>query len=509
MRAAPSAAVKAAAPQVLALLLLVLLVAVALRLPWAGDLGIHAATVERLRHDLRDPGNPLVDANTPSPYYSPWTVFLGVLADVTGLGTFVVLRIAALISLTLLVTGVWRFVGTFTDAPAGRTRRGAATALVVLCLLLLWGTSLFNWSGFLGLNSLALTVAYPSTFALGASFHFWAMLRGRLGRGSRPPSLPVFLGLGLLWAVILLSHQFSGVVASFGGLAMVAGARPWPVRAVWLRLVAGLALGAVVLAVWPYYSFFSLFDANGLEEIHRALYRNLPGRYWLLLLGVFALALRWRRDRRDPLVVFFALGALMFAAGGVSGHYSWGRVLPAAVIPAQVAAGLEVVGAGRRAVRTAFAAVLGAALVAGAWTQAGTLGYVVPRGDLPRPLADRYQAPWRGYNWLTPWVGYGDVVLAKTFPARQIPAYGPYTVAPGYPDFFLPDEAARSRAVDTYFAAGTARAARLAVLSRYDVRWIVSHGGDGGLGAADPALRKVATGPDGQILYEVVGAARP
>ncbi|MFF1735633.1 hypothetical protein [Streptomyces sp. NPDC058247] len=501
MRAASSAAVRAAAPLVL-LLLLALLVALAIRLPWAGDLGIHAATVERLRHDLLDPGNPLVDEKTPSPYYSPWTVFLGVLADVTGLGTFTVLRIAALISLTLLVTGVWRFTGTFTEASASRSRRTATAALVLLCLLLLWGTSPFNWSGFLGLNSLALTVSYPSTFALGASFHFWTLLRGALARGCGAPG---FLGLGLLWSVILLSHQFSGVVASFGALAMVAGARPWPAPAVWARLVAGLGLGVVVLAAWPYYSFFSLFHAQNLEEIHRALYVDLLGRYWLLLPGVFALALRLRRDRRDPLVVFFVLGVLMFAAGGVSGHYSWGRVLPAAVIPAQVAAGLEVFGQGRRAVRTAFAAVLGAALLAGAWTQSGVLGYVVPRGALPQPVADRYKPPWRGYRWVTPWVTYGDVVLAGNFPARQIPAYGPYTVAPGYPDFFLPDEAARAGAVAAYFAPGTGRAERLDVLRRYEVRWVVTYRGDAGLAATDPALHKVTTGPGGQTLYEVVG----
>ncbi|MEU6661073.1 hypothetical protein [Streptomyces sp. NPDC046821] len=496
MRTASGAAVRAAA-----LLVLLLLVAVAWRLPWAGDLGIHAATVERLRHNLTDPGNPLVDSNTPSPYYSPWTVFLGVVADLTGLSTFAVLKAGALISLTLLASGVWRFVGTFAG-DAGRARRGAATALVLLCLLFLWGTSLFNWSGFLGLNSLALTIAYPSTFALGASFHFWAWLRKALARAA---GLPEFLCLGLLWSVILLSHQFTGVVASFGAFAMVAGARPWPARAVWARLAAALALGIVVLAAWPYYSFFSLFDATGLEAIHQPLYQDLPGTYWLLLLGVFALALRWRRDRRDPLVVFFALGALMFVAGGVTGHYSWGRVLPAAIIPAQVAAGLEVFVAGRRALRTVFAAVLGAALLVGAWTQSGTLGYVVPTSKLPQPLADRYTPPWAGYTWLKPWVSYGDVVLAKEFPARQIPAYGPYTVAPGYPDFFLPDETARYGAVDTYFAAGTHRAGRLAVLRRYDVKWVVGYRSDGGLAPGDPALRKVTTGPNGQILYEVVG----
>ncbi|WJV48354.1 hypothetical protein [Streptomyces flavofungini] len=488
-----------------------LLLAVILRLPWVGDLGVHAATIERVRHDPLHPGDPLVDADVPSPYYSPWTVLLGLLAKATGAGAFGVLRGAALVGLALLLSGVWHFVRTLTD-------RRAAPPLALLCVLFLWGPALFEWSGFLGLNSLALTVSYPSTFALGLSFHLWGCLREALRAGS---GRRVFLGLGALWAVVLLTHQFTGVVASLGAAAMLLGARPWPARPVLVRLAAGLALGLVVLAVWPYYSFFDLLGAGAdLEEIHRALYRDLPGRFGLALLGVAALALRFRRDRRDPLVLFFALGAVVFAAGGLSGHYAWGRVLPAALIPAQVAAAVEVAGVlgtalpprpgavgdrRRRTFAAALATTLTAALAVGAWTQAGTLGYVLPKDALPSAVAAKYRPPWPGYRWITPWVRYGDVVLAKTFPARQIPAYGAYTVAPGYPDFFLPDEVARKDAVRRYFAPGTPRAERLEVLRRYGVRWVVAYPGDGGLGEGDPALRKVAVGVRGQVLYGVVG----
>ncbi|MGW1891746.1 hypothetical protein ACWCP6_16045 [Streptomyces sp. NPDC002004] len=477
------------------LLVLLFLLAVVVRLPWVGDLGMHAATVERLRHRLLDPGDPLVAADVPSPYYSPWTVLLGGLARVTGMGTFVVLRVAALIGLALLVTGVSRFVGTFTG-------RRAAAALAVLCLFFLWGTQVFAWSGFTGLDSLSLTVSYPSTFALGLSFHLWALLRSALHRAA---SWAVFLALGLMWSVVLLSHQFTGVVASLGALAMVLGERPRPPRAVFLRLAAGLGLGLVVLALWPYYDFFALLGVGGLELVHRPLYGALPARFGFVMVGVAALALRWGRDRRDPLVLFFVLGAAVYAAGGLTGHYSWGRALPAVLIPAQVAAALEVFERGRTVLRGVFAGVLGAALAVGAWAQSGALGYVVPPSALPRVVADKYRAPWTGYHWITPWVRYGDVVLARTFPARQIPAYGAYTVAPGYPDVFLPDERERAAAVDRYFAPGATVAERRAVLREYGVRWIVQRPGDGGLGPRDPALRQVATGPGGQVLYQVVG----
>ncbi|MEU7717238.1 hypothetical protein [Streptomyces tibetensis] len=488
MRAPPRPAVLTAwlaASAVVALLLLVIV-----RLPWAGDLGMHAATVQRLRHDLVDPGDPLVDADTPSPYYSPWTLVLGCVARVTGLSVFVVLRLGALIGLGLLVTGVWRYVRTLTG-------HRAAPALALLSLLLLWGTAVFKWSGFYGLNSLALTVPYPSLFALGLAFHLWAWL-GRVAR--RGAGWGTWLGLGVLWAVILLCHQFSGVVASLGAAATVVAARPD--RTAWLRLGAGLALGLGVLALWPYYDFFALFGAGGgLEAVHRPLYDDLAGRYWLVLLGVVALGVRWWRDRWDPLVLFFVLGAVLVTAGGVSGHWSWGRALPAVLVPAQLAVAVEVCEAGRRGVRVGWACVLGAALALGAWTQVGTVGYVVRQGDLPAAVAEKYRRPWTGYEWMTPWVRYGDVVMAREGrPARQIPAYGAYTVAPGYPDFFLPDEGRRVEAVRRYFAAGTPEGERAGILREYGVRWVMA--GVGLRGAT--GLREVARGPEGQVLYAVV-----
>ncbi|GED86675.1 hypothetical protein [Streptomyces sp. 6-11-2] len=476
------------APRAAAVLLAALLLLVIVRLPWAGDLGMHAATIQRLRHSVLHPGNPLVDADTPSPYYSPWMLLLGSVARAGGLSVFVVLRLAAFTGLTLLATGVWRYVRTL-------SAHRAAPALAALSLVLLWGTELINWSGFLSLNSLALTVSYPSVLALGLAFHYWAWLTRALRAEA---GWEVWLGLGTLWALILLCHQFTGFVATLGGLAAVLAARP--PRALWPRLGAGAALGLLVLWLWPYYDFFALFSAGSdLEEVHRALYTNFLGRYWLALLGVAALVVRWRRDRRDPLVTFFLLGALVCATGFATGHYAWGRTLPAALVPAQIAAALEVVQGGGRAVRTRWAWALGGALALGAWTQAGVLGYAVGRAALPDVLAADYTPTWTGYYWITPYVKYGDVVMARDLPSRLIPAYGPYTVAPGYPDFFLPDESRRERAVRRYYTLRTPEGVRRDILRTYAVRWVV----DGSRPRHDPELRVVTHGPGGQVLYAV------
>ncbi|MGK5638877.1 hypothetical protein ACSNOK_11275 [Streptomyces sp. URMC 126] len=486
-----------------ALLPAALLLATAVRLPWAGDLGMHAAVVERLRADLPHPGHPLVDADVPSPYYSPWMVLLALLAAASGASAPAVLHLAALVGLVALGTGVRAFVRTLTG-------RRAAVPLALLCVLFLYGTRLFAWSGMPGLTSLALTVAYPSTLALGLALHLWALVRravaGRWG-------MVRFLWLGLLFALVLLVHQFTGAVAALGVVSVLLGARPLSSRAVWIRVGAAVALAGAVLAGWPYYPFTALFGADGLEAIHRPLHQHLVPKFWLVTLGIVALGARWWRDRRDPLVLLFALGAAVFAAGGLSGHWSWGRILPAVLLPAQLALAVEAVEAVERAGRAGrgraagrvFAGATAVALVTGAWTQAGAVAYVLPdraarfvRAHVPSI------APWPSFAWAGERVPAGETVMTDDYYAlRMLPAYGPYTVAPAYPDVFLPDERERRAVTRRYYAPSATRAQRLGALREYGARWVLQKDGGPGLPPDDPALRRAARGPGGLMLLEV------
>ncbi len=381
---------------------------------------------------------------------------------------------------------------------------------------LLYGVGLFAWSGVPGLTSLCLTLSYPSTLALGLALHLWALLRWALTGGW---GLAWFLGLGVLLASVLLIHQFTGAVAALGAVAVVLGARPWPDRGMSARLAAGGLLALVLPLCWPYYSFLALLG-GGLDAIHRPLYGRLAEKFCLVTVGVVALGARWWRDRRDPLVLLFALGLAVFVAGGLSGHWAWGRVLPAVLLPAQIALAVEVAealeGAGSpRASGPAWPARLrwalpGAAAVAlavGAWAQAGVLSYVLRPDAVPPGLRQaRAVALWPGFGWAAAKVPKGATVMTDDYYAlRTLPAYGPYTVAPAYPDLFLPDEERRRDATRRYFAPAASRAERLGILKEYGVRWVLQKKGGPGLAPDDPWLRKAAEGPRGLALLEVVG----
>ena len=472
-----------------------------LLLPWAGDQGLHAAVVERLRSGLLDPADPMVAEHAPSPYYSPWTLLLGCVARLTGWGTFTVLSLAAVTACALLLTGIHRFVSTLTS-------HRWAPVLALPVLVLLWGWHLFAWSGWISFTSLTLTVCYPSTFALGLSLHLWAWLQQEARAGWR---LPPVLALGALAGIIVLVHQFTGAIALLGAAAIAVAAprtRSW--SAVRHLLAGGLAM-AVVLTLWPYYDFWELAPAGGdLGSVHQGLYRDLLPRYGLVLLALPALAVRARRTRcLDPLVLLFLAGVTVFTAGGVLGHWSWGRIWPGVMLSAHFALVVEFTAIPPGRLRRGCAAVLATALTVGLWAQFGAVTYVFPQYKaLAKSWYIQQISTYGDYSWVTPYVRRGDVILTQDYYAlRMAPAYGASTVAPAYPDFFLPDERQRRQDTADFFSGRSTAAQDHSVLIRYHVRWLIASATDGPVPAAARSLcTPVATGPGGARLLRVTPA---
>lgn len=333
--------------------------------PLCCDAGQHAAVVERLKADLLHPRHPMADLpGEGSAYYSPYAVAQGVFARLTGLGGWEVVRLAGPLNLLVLLTGLNRFVRVLTPRPW-------APVLALGAMALLWGTERAWWSGYLGLMSMTGNLGYPSAFAIGLTFWAWALTGARARDGRRVryvgPSglrgLPGYGALGVLYGLILLVHPITSVAAVLGAVALVAGWQGgWrgPVVGRW-ALTGAVAVGAA--AAWPYFDVFALAGDDSVDAMHRVLYLDLPGEFWLALLGLPALWARGRRSRRDPLVLMFALDCAVVAYGWFSGHYTYGRILGLTLVPPQFALAVELAAPrpwGR------WRAVLGRAAAAGA-----------------------------------------------------------------------------------------------------------------------------------------------
>ncbi|MER7173350.1 hypothetical protein [Streptomyces mesophilus] len=438
----------------------VLMSAAAWRVPICCDFGQHAAVVERLKADLFDPAHPMAAApGDGSAYYSPYAVLQGLFAEVTGLAGWQVVKLSGPVNLLVLLTGLGRFVRMLTP-------NRWAPLLALACMVLLWGTKMAWWSGYLGLMSMTGHLPFPSTFAIGLTFWAWA-LTARLARDGG--SLLSYAGLGALCGAILLIHPISSVAAMIGVVAFVLG---------WARRVApGWALAAaaagLVVMTWPYYSVFALVGDSSVDGIHRQLYDAMPERFWLAFLGLPALVARWRRDRRDPLVLMFLLGSATIAYGWISGHYTYGRIMGLTLIPLQFALAIELTGPrpwtwGRRV----LAALCGAGLALSFFSvQAGA---VVPRAW--DPVGFDQPPRWPSYSWAAQRIAPGEVVLTNSYRAtRSLPGYGPNLLAPAWPDASMTEteRARRSQAVARYLDPGSTPAERATVVRQFGVRWLL------------------------------------
>ncbi|GAA5001292.1 hypothetical protein [Kitasatospora paranensis] len=484
------------------------------RLPWSGDIGQHASTIWRLRENLAHPTSPMVDLpGNGSPYFSPYQVFGALVSRATGLVPLKTLHLLAVMNVLLVLAGI----GAFTRA---LTTRRWAPVLVLACYFFLWGTDVRVWSGFESFISFSLGVSFPSAFAAGLMLLVWAAALRLLGRvpGTRPLNLSpllrvcAHLALGAVFFVVLLSHPFTGIVMALGLLGILAGSlRAFTLRD-WLFWVLS---GAVVLAgaaVWPYWSLFSLQQSAALDTMHRHLYMQPLNWFgFAVLLGVPALVMRFRRDRLDPLVMTFLLvGATVFY-GWASGHYSWGRAYPGALMMLQFAVALELVRVPRSQwFRRELSLIATGVLLVGVWVQSGAAFYIVPKSQWPKAVVKNVQAwdTWAGFQWTDAYLKYGDVVMTKgTRPLSMLAAYGYFTVEAGYPDPAIPLGVLEERGADTnaFFAEGTTEAEQVRLMEKYHATWVLISPADGEVPTGS-AFQEVARSPQGEVLLKLVHA---
>ncbi|HEX5094492.1 MAG TPA: hypothetical protein VFX21_00700, partial [Acidimicrobiia bacterium] len=435
------------------------------------DFWVHLAAVREFAHDPLHPANPLVIGGDPDPYLSPYAFVLGLVTRATGIDAITALAVAGMLSLVALLYALAKFVRTVSAATY-------APVFLLAATLVAWGVNPWRWSGFFELNSLGAVLPLSSTIAsaLGlltvVATHAW-MQRGRA------PQL-VLVGAGAV--LVPLCHPMTavwvgGLVAAF----VVSDATRVNLRRVIALAVVGV--GAVVpVALWPFFPALRLLGASDtFDASNTAMYSSLATRLFLAVPGVVVLAVRARRRWRDPLVLGALINGAIYAAGFVSDHRVFGRVLPGIVLVVHTAIAVWLAEVAERwnaldrrrqlAVRSGVIAVV----VIGILGCTAGLVRPVPRGLLPSRYADdeRLASLVDPYEPVRGLIDRDDVVVASPDLALGVAASSGRVIAPPAPAPFVDDVEQRRRAVAGLLSPETSATAREQLIRRYGVDWFV------------------------------------
>lgn len=438
-----------------------------------------------------------------NPYFSPYMVFWAVIAKATGLGTFTILKIGAVLNLVIFFSGFRAFVSTLSS-------NNKAPVFALAAVFFLWGTGFFYWSGFISFPSLIASVAYPSTFAVSLGLWLWVWLH-RLVQGN-PGSKRKFLlavAIAVGGSLVVLSHQFTALgVCIYAGLYVLKNHRQIA-QGTWLWFGIIVFVVFVSIATWPWFDLLS--STGGVEafnDVHQSLYNDLVKRYSLLLLAIPVLVHRMRKDRFDPLVLTVVICLAVFVYGGVSGNYFLARIFPPVALLSQMAVGVAVadwLGHGQKQLQRLYAAVVCLAIVAGAVFQSGFVNLLAP-GSYPAALDKTFGSRMTkgDYEWLADHAEFGDSVMTTNWDARAMaPGYGIFTVMTAWPDPFLGD-AEKERRLDSqeFFKSKTIQERRAEIMKKYDAQWVIVVEGKSATLRADPNFRWVAQRPQTGVREE-------
>lgn len=438
-----------AAEAVFSGLLVVLLVTRAASGQWLGDFWEHSAVVRELAARPLAPRHPLFDLDAPHAFASPYAAGAALVSRLAGLTPTLTLELAGVLNLMVLLIGLRAFVRAVSPRPA-------APLLALLFTLTLWGADAWRYSGFFHLASIGYVMPYPSTLAAGLTLLLLAAHAGPQEPAGAAGVLRVAL-TAAAGAIVLLLHPLTFLLLACGLGAF--DARPNRGAA---RLVATLAGAVLIAAPWPYFPLLQLLfrEASAFHPGNDVLYHDTLSRIWPALAGLPVLARRLVRDRRDPLALLFIALALVYAFGGVTGAWSYGRVVAFAVLVLHVALA-DALAPLFEAPWPALRALAGAALLLlSAWPW---LEPVIAESREARLRHD----PW--LEFLERSVAADEVVLTPPDYAWYLPVFAGKLV--GYPhrQAFVPDQDERRTAVERYFDEATSRAERRAIRARWNV----------------------------------------
>jgi alpha-1,6-mannosyltransferase len=449
-------------------LLVLVMVSHTLHGRWIGDFWEHSAVVRELSTHPLQPQHPLLNVSAAHPFFSPYSLAVGIFARLFSLTSIDALAIAGILNLLLLLFGLRRFLRCFFDE-----NQDALGFYSLLFILFLWPVGGWLWSGFINFNSLSLgnVLPYPSTFAIAMTFWIFSIYSG--ASNSKPKALLC----GVLTSVVVLSHPTTALFTILGLLSIALhnykNSR-CPSFVAWLLVIS---VAAPLTLLWPYYSFRDLITANnpGVHQQSVSLYSDLVVHTWpvivLLPFALILLASRLTKNRCDAISLMLASAILIYILGYTTGLYGVGRIVSFVAILVQIVIATQLIAleSKLRTGKARFIAVTLPALFVLAALQNNNVKAFERAFEGFRGSRFSYER----YESLAKHVGQYDLILADLQTSWKLPSFSGKVIASKHPAHWVEDEAERRSDLSQFFSSQVDPTKKFAIIRRYRPDYIL------------------------------------
>jgi hypothetical protein len=209
----------------------------------------HVAVLRELMQAPFAPSNPHIPTDEASRYFTPVNLVAALFGKALDLSPYRLFGFVGAASCVGLIVACQLFARRYFEA-------SWAPVILLLMLLFAWGTPMGH-AGLYNYESWLSSAAYPSNIALVLGLFSWSLaldqLRARI-------NAPAVIGLASLSAVILLTHQLSGVFMLTGLGAIILFREQASVRSRAL-LLGAVGLGTLASLAWPYFSILDVLTS--------------------------------------------------------------------------------------------------------------------------------------------------------------------------------------------------------------------------------------------------------
>lgn len=428
----------------------------------------HVAVLRELMASPFSPGNPHIPTNEPSRYYTPLNVLAALVGRAMAVSPYRLFGAMGAASCLGFIAGCWVFARRYYQSPW-------APLYLMVTLLFAWGIQMGH-AGLHSYETFLSSAAYPSTIALVLGLFSWALaLRVTSADGVRASHL---LALSALAAVILLTHQLSGVIVLAGTGSLILFADQAPLR-LKVDALAAIAVGCAATLAWPYFSIVEVLASaqddrwrSATQEINKlstSLALMMPVTLGVLGYRRIAGGLRW--ELLAPFAAF-ALGfVVLTATGSAIAH----RFPPAVVLYGQLGLVWVILGLVNRAPRertTTLALAVMAGLVALVGVNSGLkrmqdLAFRESEGSLRLMAQD-----------IAGRMPVGAIAFASDSIVFPLQSTGRRVVSIPRPEPVAPSLIERQAATDRFFAERTSNIERRQLIDRWHATHVVMSDGD-------------------------------